>query len=473
MVQVETIHAGNTVETVVKTVKERSNMVNAREAIHLTQWEVAKGMQVNVRTVKGWENATHTPYLRHVEKLRGILKWTGTDADLLQVFEVPVDDQEPVNESQYALGPLEEPMDTQESEKELLALDELRRKTLEKIVQAAGIGFIPGTALLSAPIIGPDEYLEQCSIAIEECWQHLNHGDIYKVERTLNAHLPTLTQYANTESDHQQLAAGLMVQAKVIQMILATWRNDAAGRARLCIDAVRFGRITGNPFAIATALDWQGSTYICLYRQPQLAIDLFNDAISGIGTSVGSSDAMLNRSSIYSGLAIAHAQKRSETDAKENRKLAFDYIELAYKTMPSKPELEPFSRSISMGTSELDQSAGEMYLFLAEHFPNDGYGKLAYELFNSSLSKQALSMGYRGQTLIRKADSCIAVGKMDEYEACMREGLTIAIKINSHKRMSEIDDVVSHIPPKWQRETAIQTLHKDITHAQRKLITLA
>src|SRR5437667_8409193 len=118
MVQVDMIQAGDTVETVVMTKLERSNMVKAREDVHLTQVEVATGIQVDVRTVKSWENATRTPYLRHIKKLRGILEYKGTDMELLQVFEVPVDEQKTVNELQYALEPMEEPQDTQENTKE-------------------------------------------------------------------------------------------------------------------------------------------------------------------------------------------------------------------------------------------------------------------------------------------------------------------------------------------------------------------
>jgi transcriptional regulator with XRE-family HTH domain len=455
MVQVDTIQAG---ETVVKTVKERSNMVKARESVHLTQEEVATGIRVDVRTVRSWENATRTPYLRHVKKLRGILEYIGTDIDLLKVFEVPVDKPNTVEESQDALEPMEEPKDTQEPTKDSTTLDELKRRSLEKIVQAAGIGFIPGTALLSAPIIGPDGYLEQARFAIDDCWLHLKHGDFYRVGRSLNAHVPILTQYANTESEHQSEAAEIAVQAKILQMILATHRLDYATRRKLGGDAVRFGRISDNPLSLATALFWQGGTFIYCYRQPEKAIVLFDKALAKLG-----SDAMLNRSSIYSDLAIAHAQIQDETHTKENEQLTLDYIKLARDTMPTFPELDPFHQCIMRGPAELDKLEGKAYLYLAEHFLTQDYAQQASDAFNKSISKPATNQALLGQTLIHKADAAMALNEMQEYETCLRKGLDIATKINSHKRMSEIRDVVSRLPESWQRESKIITLQEDIS----------
>ena len=48
MVQVDTMHAGNTV------ILRRLTMIEAREHVHLTQEEVAKGYLVDIRTVRGW-----------------------------------------------------------------------------------------------------------------------------------------------------------------------------------------------------------------------------------------------------------------------------------------------------------------------------------------------------------------------------------------------------------------------------------
>ncbi len=43
--------------------------------------------------------------------------------------------------------------------------------------------------------------------------------------------------------------------------------------------------------------------------------------------------------------------------------------------------------------------------------------------------------------------------------------LLIAIEIDSLKRMSEAHDVMGRIPEKWQRETTVQNLQKELFHA--------
>jgi hypothetical protein len=344
----------------------------------------------------------------------------------------------------------------QESNEEHMELS--RRDASYAFLQAAGFSFIPGTAILSTPVIAPDEYLAQCEDAIDSCWTFANQGNYGKVERSLNLHVPTLTQYASIKSEHQQAAAELATLAMILQMILANRRLDYATRKRLGADAVRFGRVSGNPFALATALDWHGSTFTYCYRQPLRAIALFNEALKVLG-----GDALLNRSSLYSGLSIAYAQIKDKTNAKENERLALHYAKLARDTMPTYPELDPFYQYIRMGTAELDQFLGRAYLFLAELFPRSNYGKLAYKLFSDSLEKQAMAVGYRGQALIRKADAAIAQNEMKEFEESLRSGFDIAAR-NSHQgHLNMIREVLSRLPSSWQGETSIQTLQEDIS----------
>ena len=337
-----------------------------------------------------------------------------------------------------------------------------RRDASYTFLKAAGFAFLPGsTTTLSGPIVGPDEYLTQCEDAIDSCWTFMNQGNYGKVERTLNLHVPTLTQYANTVSEHQAEAAGLATLAMILQMDLANLRFDYAARKKIGADAARFARISGNTLYLATALDWHGYTFIYCYRQPQKAIALFNDALKEL-----SSGALLNRSSLYSGLSIAYAMIKDKTYAKENEKLALDYAKMARETMPTFPELDPFYRCISMGTAELDQFEGRMYLFLAERFPKADYGKSAYKLFSDSLEKQAMNERYRGQALIRKADACITQNEMQEFEKSLRNGFDIVARINHQGNLSLVHEVLSHVPQKWQKETSIQTLQSDISQVK-------
>jgi hypothetical protein len=338
-------------------------------------------------------------------------------------------------------------------------MDMIRRQFIEALAKlglTTSFGNL-SLALVSSPTVDPEEYLAQCSFTIDTCWEWLSRGSYQKVEKALHLNVPTLTRFANTLSPFQGIAAGLAMQAKIMQVILATHKLDFVAREIFCAEAVRYGELSGNVRLYTTALHWQGNTYVYCYRQPQTAIPIFNNALTHIGD-----DALLSRSGICSLLSIAYAQEKTQ-DNYETK--AREYAELARMTMPKHPELDPFYHCINFGQSELDQQEGKMYLHLAEKLPNRSYAQLAYDAFDKSTSKQALNQGYRGGALIKKADAARALGDMREFVTCMEEGLHIAIEIDSKRRISEADDIMGYIPEKWQRETAVQELQKDISHA--------
>jgi hypothetical protein len=474
MVQVDTIQAGNTVDTVVKTVKERSNMVKAREAIHLTQWEVARACLVDVRTVRGWENATHTPYLRHIGKLRDILKWTGTDAKLLEVFDMPVEETqdkevaEPCHvQTNRGILESEDPapfvIHIPGSVRGIREFMELFRRqfidVLAKLGWAASFGNI-NLALVSSPAVEPQEYLTLCRASIGTWWQWLNQGDYHKVEEVLLENVPILKRLANTIAPFQGMAAGLAVEAVIMQAFLSSRKLDYGIREILCAEAVRFGALSGNRRIYTVALEWQGYTYTNSasgYLHPQRAISIFEQALSRLG-----SDALLSKANISIGLALAYAQDNTlenyETKARE-------YAELARKTMPPLPEFDPFYRCIELGQSELDQLEGQMYLHLADRSSNRSYAELARDLLEKSMNKQARNRSYRIGSLIKKADVARALGNMRDFVESLEQGLLIAQEIDSKRGMGEACDVMGRIPDKWQRETSVQNLRDELSHA--------
>jgi DNA-binding XRE family transcriptional regulator len=423
-------HIGNTVEYVL----ERSNMVKARRLVRLSQVEVATRVGVKETTYVSWEKAHQTPRLYQLEDLCAILSWQGSDEELLRIFTV----KRPVKK---------------------VNMDAQKRQTLKLVGSTL---FLPGTAIL-IPVPKPDEYLAMAESAIDSCWHYLALGDLNKVERALNAHIPTLTEYANTNSSYQKKAASLAVQAVILQVQLSNCTLDYAARLQQCIDAVSFARLSGSPSLLAASQFWQGDTYTYCLNQPKDAIALFESALEGL-----SSEAQLSKSAIYIDLAIAHAQDQDGSQVRANAKKARDYVDLARKTMPKNPELDALYHTVSLGHSELNQHEGRVNLYLAQKSCSRKLAQKAYNLFNTSLNEQAHSLGFRCQALIRKADASISMDEMGEFETSLRSALDI---IKSRKRFSEIDDVVSRIPEKWRNETLVQRLHSDINKAQAKLIT--
>jgi transcriptional regulator with XRE-family HTH domain len=461
----------------VETAKERSNMIKARIAARLSQREVAKILKVDIKSVINWEKAHTTPHLYQIAPLHEAIKFTGSDEELLQVFIIEGSSQE----SMAACAPdpqpcqtettrdiLESsdcpPSDIQESDKELLDMDKLRRAITNAIgTTLVGVNLQVITAPLipsegnTGPVIEPEECLAQCSITIDSCWEWLNQGNYHKAERSLQRTIPTLTKLATSVWPHQGIAASLAVQANIMQITLATRNLDFLGREFYCAQAVRYGEISGNARLYTTALHWQGNTYVYCYRQPKTAIPIFNNALTHTGD-----DALLSRSGIYSLLSISYAQDNTQANYETK---AREYAESAHMAMPTHPELDPFYQCIQFGQAELDQQEGKMYLHLAESSPNSDYAQRAYDAFEQSTSKQAMNQGYLSGSLIKKADAARALGDMDEFVEVLTKGFRIGVEIDSIRRLSEAHDVLRRMPGKWQKETAVQNLQKDISQA--------
>ena len=460
-------------------------MVNAREAAYLTQQQVADVMKVDVKSVNGWEKARTTPYLRQREPLRNAIKFTGTDDELLEVFlvkkpqESMITDSETVNicqeenQSRQMTTPCQgtpnraifESTDSivihiPGSDKGIKEFMEFARRHFMEVLAQLGLTASFGhlsIGLVSSPIVDPEEYLDLCGESIDTWWQWLNQGNYPKLERVLLKNVPVLKRLAYTDSPFQGSAADLAVQTKIMQIILAMHKLNFAEREIHCAEAVRLGELSGNPLSLATALFWQGTTYISCYHQPQKAIFILKQALSCINDNT-----LFGRSPIYSGLSIAYAQDNTQ-DVFEAK--ARGYAELAHMTMPTFPELDPFFHYFDMGYSELYQWTGRTYLALAGKFPDAGYASNALEAFEKANRKQTMTARWSSQTLIHKADAARALGDMNGCVEDLTDGFHIGDEIKSLKRLIEASDVIGNMPRKWKQETAVQNLQKDVTHA--------
>src|SRR5436305_3657082 len=455
---------------IVEPLKERSNMVKARKDAHLSQKDVSQKMNVDIKSVNNWEKARTDPRHYQIDELREVIGFAGTDKELLQVFTVEESNQEPCHQEAVhdTMNSSDHPfvIYIPRSVKGFSEFMELfRRQFIEALAKITGVKLFDHVtlALVSSPTVEPEEYLALCSEGIETWWEWLNQGNYPRLERALLKHVPTLKRLANTISPFQGIAAGLVVEAKIMQIILATRNLDFVAREGYCAEAVRYGGISGNVRLYITALQWQGNTYVYCHRRPKKAVPIFNNALSHI-----SDDTSLSKSGICSLLSIAYAQDNTqdnyETKARKN-------AELAQITMPKHPELDPSYKCLQFGQSEIDQQEGKMYLHLAEHFPN--YAQIAYDAFEMSTNKQSLNSDYLSGSLIKKADAARALGYMDKCVEDLTEGFRIGDEIGSLRRLIEANDVMGRMPPEWGRERAVQELQKGITNAIQELQKVA
>src|SRR5581483_632165 len=99
-------------------------------------------------------------------------------------------------------------------------MDKLRRQLMELAVSLAGTTlFLPIQTSIAA-----EEFLPQCAANIKGCWQLARGKGLTIAEEMLSTMLPELTRLASHPSQYQQTAAGLAVQGKILQAILAMHR---------------------------------------------------------------------------------------------------------------------------------------------------------------------------------------------------------------------------------------------------------
>jgi len=426
----------------------RYRLMAAMEKADLSQAALARRTGLDHRTISRCVRGIGSPQSDQKEAIRRVLK--NDDSDLFLVTSEPCNI--PIVSDTMNSSDLQPPV-TLGSVEGFSFMDKLRRL----IISSFGISLVGNVQMITGPVVDPEEYLAQCNVTIDDCWAWLGQGEFSRVERALNTHMPTLTHFANTISPFQGIAAGLAVEAKLMQGYLSSHKLDYTARELHCTEAVHFAVLSGNMRLYTIALEWQGYTYtISDSLQPQRAIALFEQGFSSL-----KSDAPLSKANIFIGLALAHAQDKDETDDTEVRK----YIELARITLPAHPALDPFYRHCGLGQSELDQQEGQTYLCLAERSSNSGYAQMAYDMFDESVSKLAMNQSKRAQSLIRKANAARLLGEKDECVTCLTDGFHIGVEINSLRRSNEAQDVMNRIPNKWRQEPAIQSLQKDISQA--------
>jgi tetratricopeptide (TPR) repeat protein len=298
---------------------------------------------------------------------------------------------------------------------------------------------------LSKPLVAPEAFLSQCTAVITACWQQMDNGGYATVESLLPEYIPTLHNLT-TQSKYQDEAAALLSQAKIMQVKLATRDRNFARRKTLCLEAVQFGELSGDPFLYASALFWYGDTYVYCYPQPEKAIDIFTKGLKHLN-----SDSRLNSGSLSMNMALACAQQGDETRA-------LNYVEQAVRTMPKYPEQDPAYPYVDITQGNLDKLTGRMYLALAKHLPS--YTQKAYNAFEEGIGKFSSNQAYLSQTLIYRADASIYIGDLHKYVESLSDGMRIAIQVNSKNRKHEARTVLDKAPDKWKQEDKYQKLAK-------------
>jgi len=402
----------------------RPYLIDAREKNDLTQQELANFVQTSRSMISAWENGTRNPEPFQRRRLREIL-------------HRPVDEYEHLFE-----------LDTDSTPRGIAyIMDIIRRQFIEKAAKTVLAGYT--LALVPEPVVEPQEYLRQASLHLDDAEMHLYSGNPARTQLILDSHLSTLKRFATAVTPYQSLAATLTIRALIFKMLLANNNRLFNERELLAIESIKYAVLSSDPTLVALANFWYGDTYVYCYHKPEQAIPLLNAAMQN--TNKGTSP--LVRSQVAINLAIANGQAGDEKGVLEN-------IQIAYDSIPTTPEQDPYWNYTRIGRTEIQQMEGKAYIELARNMPS--YGQTAYDKMSTSLQSVPSTKGYHIQALTRKAEASKVVGDLKTLVVALYESLGMATNYN---RLAQIHEVAFNVPDQWIKEQSVQKLQKDVSHA--------
>jgi hypothetical protein len=384
--------------------------------------------KVNAETVRRWRTGEQTPYKYHITQM-------------CVLFEVK--------------HPKELNLDAQfnastQSREESIAV--YRRELFEHLRAASIVAGVDPVVLLHATVDDPKEFLRACRVVLDECWDFYDQSRYTLADSTITVLMPGLRDLAMQKSPHQHNAASLAIEAKVLQINIATMKEDYERRVLLGSDIVVISETSGDKNLHAMALGWHGNTYVNCYFIPETAIAIYKSALSCLNDV-----SPLNQADVYMGLATACALDEKDTD-KEAKK-AREYVALARLAMPDNPEADPLYPVIGTGQAELDMREGKMNLILARRFPSQKeYAQRAHGIFVGATGKQFLDRMDLGGTLIYRADAARSIGDMRDYFDSLEEGLPIVQQIRGDREITHAIAALQNTPRGWRNEKRYQDL---------------
>jgi hypothetical protein len=390
---------------------------------------------VSAETVRRWRSGDQTPYKYHITQM-------------LVLFGVK--------------HPKELDLDAQfnastQSREEAIAV--YRREFFEYLKATSIVAGVEPVVLLSANVDDPSEFLRACRVVLDECWDQFNQNRGTLADSTVTVLMPGLRELALKKSPHQHEAALLAIEARVLQILIATRKEDYRRRVSLGSDIVLLGESSGDSNLHAMAVGWHSNTYVNCYTQPETAFNHLNSVLPLINDV-----SPLNQTDIYLELSTACALDERDTDKEATR--AHKYMELARIAMPDNPEADPLYQLIHTDQAGLDLREGKVNLVLARRFPSEKkYAQKAYESLVKSANKDTISP--TGATRIRLAEASLCILDMDQFFSGLEDGLSVAIQKHNQRQISRAIVVLQKTPRGWRSEKR----YKDLDAIVREIMT--
>src|SRR5579885_2711532 len=225
-----------------------------------SQKKVSFDIDTSRDMISRWATGEQVPSLYYQEKLCRLFKKTADELGFLDTAKKPAEPLQEgltlsLSQGNEVLSLLAQAFSqgiitamTRSGEDQ--TMDKVRRHLMELAVSLAGTTLL----LPLQPSIAAEEFLPQCAASLKGCWQLARGNGLALAEEMLSAMLPELGKLAAHPSKYQQTAAGLAVQGKLLQGILAMHRLNFVEREMYCLEATRWGQVSGVRSLEATAL---------------------------------------------------------------------------------------------------------------------------------------------------------------------------------------------------------------------------
>src|SRR5437667_1967044 len=158
--------------------------------------------KVNAETVRRWRTGEQTPYKYHITQM-------------CVLFEVKHPKELNLDAQFNALT---------QSREETIAV--YRREFFEYLRATSIVAGVEPVVLLNATVDDPKEFLHACRVVLDECWNLYAQDCNALADNIITSFMPSLRELAMKPSPSQHEAASLALEAKVLQIGIATGKED-------------------------------------------------------------------------------------------------------------------------------------------------------------------------------------------------------------------------------------------------------
>jgi transcriptional regulator with XRE-family HTH domain len=451
----------------------RVKLIEAREKRGWTQEHLAELVNVDVATIRRWEQGDASPQGRNKWKLMEILE-AASEEDLDLAYKAVAKSTPPSLHSLMRYSSVarlivlisgnDETLDLQckiRESLERLSMDSLSRR--EALYTLAALPLTPLLSSLNTEKAA-DEILRQFAAGITAC-KMLSNGngtEMREASKVLADYLPTLKNMAKSlsSSRHRKMAALLTTQASISKAVLATHLTSTKQAATYAKQAVEYAEASGDTGIMISALvihSW------ALFRDHQIkgAMEIALQAKHLVEQTKGLS--ALTCSTVHAFAAEYQAAN------------GFSYKQDALKTLSQARKDFDLAGKSNDKTTYLDISIDILTLADGMTHLYSGDAVSAYEIFSQAIDPDTLQpqIAFSSERLRTEMINNLTLASLklpgpkrdkERSVTLWKAGLQGAINLHSEQRLNEIATAYHIMEAHWEDDNQIRELRELLVH---------